>query len=77
MTSSPDALPALLPVGLGELGGQFNQVYIDTFERIVLAGQPTRAVLDEQATVLRNLMVQANAPCWLPDEPSEGACPVD
>ncbi len=77
MTTSPDALPALLPVGLGELGGQFNQVYIDTFERIVLAGQPTRAVLDEQAAVLRDLMVQANAPCWLPDEPSEGACPVD
>lgn len=77
MTSAPDALPALLPVGLGELGGQFNQVYIDTFERIVLAGQPTRQVLDEQAAVLRNLMVQANAPCWLPDEPSEGACPVD
>lgn len=77
MTTAPDALPALLPVGLGELGGQFNQVYIDTFERIVLAGQPTRTVLDEQAAVLRDLMVQANAPCWLPDEPSEGACPVD
>ncbi|HLV13323.1 MAG TPA: ABC transporter substrate-binding protein [Trueperaceae bacterium] len=77
MTSSPDALPALLPVGLGELGGQFNQVYIDTFERIVLANQPIRTVLDEQAAVLRDLMVQANAPCWLPDEPSVGACPVD
>jgi multiple sugar transport system substrate-binding protein len=27
--------------------------------------------------VLRNLMVQANAPCWAPDEPSEGPCPVE
>ncbi len=77
MTSAPDALPALLPVGLGELGGQFNQVYIDTFERIVLANQDVRQVLDQQAETLRNLMVTANAPCWIPDEPSDGPCPVN
>jgi multiple sugar transport system substrate-binding protein len=77
MTSGDDALPALLPVGLGDLGGQFNQVYTDTFERIVLANQDIQTVLDEQANVLRDLMVQANAPCWLPDEPSEGPCPVN
>lgn len=77
MTSGDDALPALLPVGLGDLGGQFNQVYIDTFERITLAGQDVRTVLDEQANVLRDLLVQANAPCWAPDEPSDGPCPVD
>lgn len=77
MTSASDALPALLPVGLGELGGQFNQVYIDTFERAVLGGQDLRQVLDQQAETLRALMVQANAPCWLPDEPSEGPCPVE
>lgn len=77
MTSAPDALPALLPVGLGDLGGQFNQVYIDTFERAVLGGQDLRQVLDQQAETLRALMVQANAPCWLPDPPSEGPCPVE
>ncbi|MFN4211388.1 MAG: ABC transporter substrate-binding protein, partial [Devosia sp.] len=55
MTSAPDALPALLPVGLGDLGGQFNQVYTDTFERIILGGQPIRAVLDEQTGTLRSL----------------------
>jgi multiple sugar transport system substrate-binding protein len=77
MTSAPDALPALLPVGLGDLGGQFNQVYIDTFERIVLGGQDVRQVLDQQAETLRALMVQANAPCWLPDAASEGPCPVE
>ena len=77
MTTAPDALPALLPIGLGDLGGQFNQVYIDTFERIILNNQPIRVVLDQQAVTLRNLMVQANAPCWLPDAASEGACPVD
>ncbi|MDO8358645.1 MAG: ABC transporter substrate-binding protein [Devosia sp.] len=77
MTSAPDALPALLPVGLGDKGGQFSQIYTDTFERIVLAGQPVRQVLDEQAATLRQLMIDANAKCWLPDAPSEGACPVD
>lgn len=77
MTSASDALPALLPVGLGDKGGQFNQVYVDTFERIVLGGQDVRQVLDQQAETLRALMNETGAPCWLPDAPSEGACPVD
>lgn len=77
MTTSADALPALLPVGLGDLGGQFNQVYIDAFERIVLGNQPIPDVLEQQASTLRSLMEQANAPCWLPDAASEGPCPVD
>jgi len=77
MTTADDALPALLPVGLGDLGGQFNQVYTDTFERIVLGNQPVEDVLNQQADTLRSLMTQSNAPCWLPDAASEGACPVD
>ena len=77
MTNAPDALPALLPIGLGDLGGKFNQVYNDTFERIVLGGQDTRQVLDEQAGTLRDIMTEAKAPCWGPDEPSEGPCPVE
>ncbi len=77
MTSGEDALPALLPVGLGDLGGQFNQVYIDAFERIILANQDIPMVLEEQANQLRSIMEQAGAPCWAPDAPSEGPCPVD
>lgn len=77
MTGAPDALPALLPMGLGDKGGQFNQVYIDTFERIILGGQDIRSVLDEQAETLRALMVEANAPCWAPDTASDGPCPVN
>ncbi len=77
MAGAPDALPALLPVGLGDLGGQFNQVYIDTFERIVLAGQDIRAVLDEQGAALAQIIEEAGAPCWAPDAPSEGPCPVN
>lgn len=77
MSGAADANPGLLPVGLGDLGGKFNQVYIDTFERIVLGGQDVRAVLDDEAGILRAIMDEAGAPCWAPDAPSEGACPVD
>ena len=77
MTGAPDALPALLPMGLGDKGGQFSQIYTDTFERIILGGQDVRTVLDEQAEVLRALMVEANAPCWAPDLASDGPCPVN
>ncbi len=77
MSGSADANPGLLPVGLGELGGQFSQVYKDAFERIVLAGQDVQTVLDEQAETLRGIMNDAGAPCWAPDEPSDGPCPVE
>ncbi|TIO08689.1 ABC transporter substrate-binding protein [Mesorhizobium sp.] len=77
MTGAPDALPALLPMGLGDLGGKFNQVYVDSFERIVLGGQDVHGVLEEQAAALKALIDKAKASCWAPDKPSEGACPVD
>ncbi len=74
--AAKDANPGLLPVGLGAQGGKFNQVYVDAFERIVLAKQPIRAVLDSQADTLRKIMQETGAPCWEPDKPSNGACPV-
>ncbi|RWG88504.1 ABC transporter substrate-binding protein [Mesorhizobium sp.] len=77
MTGAPDALPALPPMGLGDLGGKFNQVYSDSFERIVLGGEDVHGVLEEQAAVLKAIIDQAKAPCWAPDKPSEGACPVE
>lgn len=77
MSNSADANPGLLPVGLGDLGGKFSQTYTDAFERIILAGQPIQAVLDDQADALRKIMNESEAPCWAPDPMSEGACPVD
>jgi multiple sugar transport system substrate-binding protein len=73
---SKDALVSLLPVGLGAKGGEFNKVYVDTFQRIVLRNEPVKAVLESQAKVLEGLMKETNAPCWAPDKPSQGACPV-
>ena len=77
MSGSADANPGLLPVGLGDLGGKFNAVYVDAFERIVLGGQDVREVLDDQADTLRSIMEEAGAPCWAPDPDSAGPCPVE
>jgi multiple sugar transport system substrate-binding protein len=74
--NSKDALVSLLPVGLGAKGGEFNKVYNDTFQRIVLRNEPVKAVLESQAKVLETLMKDTGAPCWAPDKPSQGACPV-
>jgi multiple sugar transport system substrate-binding protein len=43
----------------------------------VLAGQDIRAVLDEQGEVLARIIEEAGAPCWAPDAPSDGPCPVN
>ncbi len=76
MQSAKDALPTLLPIGLGERGGEFDKVFMDTFQLIVLRGQKPRAVLDREAGALQRLMTETGAPCWQPDPPSTGACPV-
>lgn len=77
MSASPDANPGLLPAGLGDKGGDFNRVFVDTFERIILARQDIRSVLDDQKEELAEIMNETGAPCWAPDAPSEGACPVE
>jgi multiple sugar transport system substrate-binding protein len=74
--SSPDALPALLPVGLGERGSEINQIFKNAFDRIVLEGEDIATVLSEEAANLQALMDETGAPCWAPDPPSDGPCQV-
>src|SRR5712671_6099156 len=76
MQSAKDALPALPPIGLGQHGGEFDKVFTDTFQLVVLRGQKPRAVLDREAETLNRLMTETGAPCWQPDPPSIGACQV-
>jgi multiple sugar transport system substrate-binding protein len=76
MQSAKDALPALLPIGLGERGGEFDKVFMETFQAIVLRGQKPRAVLDREAEKVNRLMAETAARCWQPDPPSTGACQV-
>ena len=75
--SGSAALPSLLPVGLGAKGGEFNKVYLDTFSRIVLRGEDIRRVLDQEADNLKRILQETGAPCWAPDPPSAGPCPVE
>jgi len=74
---SADALPALLPVGLGARGGEINKIYRDAFRRIVLEGEDISTVLSEEGDNLQALLEETGAPCWPPD-PSSGSdpCPV-
>lgn len=75
--ASPDALPALLPQGLGGKGGDFNKVFRDTFTLIVLNGEDIQTVLAEQKPILQAIMDETGAPCWAPDPDSGGqACQV-
>jgi multiple sugar transport system substrate-binding protein len=74
---SKDALVSLLPVGLGAKGGEFNKVFTDTFQRIVLRNEPVKTVLSEQAKSLETIMKDTGAPCWAPDKASQGACPIN
>ncbi|TCV65384.1 ABC transporter substrate-binding protein [Neorhizobium sp. S3-V5DH] len=74
--TSKDALISLLPVGLGDKGGEFNKVYMDAFQRIILRNEPVGDVLKAQAATLTKLMADTKARCWAPDARSDGPCPV-
>ena len=76
MQSAMDALPTLLPIGLGQQGVEFDKVFMNTFQRIVLRGQNPHPVLDREAEALNRVLTENSAPCWQPDPPSVGACRV-
>jgi multiple sugar transport system substrate-binding protein len=75
--TSPTALPALLPVGLGDRGGEINQIFRNAFDRIVLEGEDIEAVLEEEGNNLQALMEETGAPCWAPDPLGDGPCVVN
>ena len=62
-SGSTDALPALLPVGLGERGGEINQIFRNAFDRVVLNGENIQTVLGEESVNLQALMNETGAPC--------------
>ncbi len=74
--NSSDALPALLPVGLGERGNEINQIFKNAFDLIVFDGEDIDTVLASEGDNLQRLMNETGAPCWAPDPPSDGPCQV-
>jgi multiple sugar transport system substrate-binding protein len=74
MQAAKDAVPVLPPVGFGARDAEFDKVFLDTFQLIVLRNQKPRPVLEREAEKLNRLMTEARVPCWQPDPPSTGAC---
>jgi multiple sugar transport system substrate-binding protein len=70
--SSPHALLALPPTGLGDREGEVTKVFKDCFQAIVLDRSDIRSTLDSQGQVLGDLLAEIKAPCWAPDPPSDG-----
>jgi multiple sugar transport system substrate-binding protein len=75
-SKAPDAKVALLPIGLGAKGGDFNKVQLDTFQRIIIKGEEIQKVLTEEGANLQKVMTDSKAPCWRPDPASTGPCQV-
>ncbi|MEM9565401.1 MAG: extracellular solute-binding protein [Actinomycetota bacterium] len=77
LANADDALPALLPVGLGERGGEINQIFRNAFDRVVFDGEDIATVLNEEGDALQSLLDETGAPCWAPDPASDGPCVVN
>jgi multiple sugar transport system substrate-binding protein len=75
-SKAADAKVALLPIGLGAKGGEFNKVQLDTFQRIIVKGEDIQKVLDEEGANLQKVMTDSKAACWRPDPVSTGPCQV-
>jgi multiple sugar transport system substrate-binding protein len=75
-SSAANALPALLPVGLGAKGGEYNKVFTDSFQRIVLKNEDIKTVLADETKILQAILNDTKAPCWAPDPASSGPCQV-
>lgn len=74
--SAPDAHLALAPVGLGSYSDEFDRIFADTFQRIVLHGQDIHQVLQLEGRQMQHVLDAAKAACWSPDPPSQGTCQV-
>ena len=73
-SNAGDALPAYLPVGLGEEGGAYSQVFRDVFTGVVIDGGDPATILQEQLPNLQAVFEASGAPCWPPDPESDGPC---
>ena len=75
-TGAADALPALLPVGLGDQGGAYNDVFNNALTQIIIDGGDPATVLAGLAPSLQAILDSTGAACWPPDPASDGACQV-
>lgn len=74
--NAENAVPALLPVGLGARGGDLNSIYRNAFTRIVINKEDIMTALNQEGEALQKLLTETGAPCWAPDPVSEGPCQI-
>lgn len=70
--TAPDAIPAVLPVGLGNQRSEFDAVYARSFQRFAINGES--GSLRTEAETLQSILEAAAAPCWPPDPVTSGIC---
>jgi multiple sugar transport system substrate-binding protein len=75
-TGAADALPALLPIGLGDQGGAYSGVFQDALTQIVIDSRDPAEVLAALAPTLQEIFDTTGAPCWEPDEVTDDPCVV-
>jgi multiple sugar transport system substrate-binding protein len=75
-TNAPDALPALLPIGLQDQGGAYSDVFKEALTQIIVQDGDPAEVLAGLAPTLQEIFDITGAPCWAPDPASDGPCQV-
>jgi len=75
-SESSNALPSLLPVGLGSIEQEFNARYLLTFTRIILRKLDIKSVLNQQGKAISGLLQKIDVPCWEPDNLDVKPCLV-
>jgi multiple sugar transport system substrate-binding protein len=75
--SSGHPVPTLMPIGIGERGNDYNNLFLLTFSEIVLEGKDMASVLNENAAELQAIIDGANAKCWLPDVSDARPCKIE
>jgi multiple sugar transport system substrate-binding protein len=75
--NSIDSIPTLLPIGLGERGGDYNNLFMLTFSEIVLESKNITATLNTNAAELQKMVDEENAKCWSPDISEERPCKIE
>lgn len=69
--SADDALPALLPIGLGAQGAAYNFAFQDSMNWVLVQDIDAADYLrNASGPVLQTVLDRAGAPCWQPDPDS-------
>lgn len=68
---APLGIKTLPPIGLGERGNDYNDLFLYTFSEIVLESKEIRGTLNRSAEELQRILDEQHAKSWLPDVSEE------